>query len=101
MSRPEMTAPAVLTTTSPDGSKVTPAGTPVFVASGHPPVEVLVANAILHRLFQLSADTTCAQNLLSPNTTCASLLAQGSGPSAAAFLGQDGGSDEVIFDSTA
>jgi hypothetical protein len=32
---------------SPDGVSVTPAGTPVFVASGHPAVEVVVAKAIL------------------------------------------------------
>jgi hypothetical protein len=29
-------------TRAPDGVSVTPAGTPVFVASGHPPVEVVV-----------------------------------------------------------
>ena len=46
MSRPEITVPACVITRSPDGVSVTPAGTPVFVASGHPLLGVVVAKAI-------------------------------------------------------
>src|ERR1700675_2522801 len=35
ISRPEMTVPAFVITRSPDGVRVTPAGTPVVVSSGH------------------------------------------------------------------
>src|SRR6266436_4595058 len=47
MFRPWITAPAILMMRSPDGVSVTPAGTPAFVASGHPPLGVVVAKVVL------------------------------------------------------